>query len=144
MSHTTRISQVRINDAEALRLAVQDLQSKGIKVSFHENAPCRIWGRSVTCPYVVRNDAGRFDVGFEKAEDGVGYTPVFDYHGGELYHVLGQGREIAKSPEDQRLSNIGKLMQAYTLQALQVEAYKQGGMVSFQEAANNSYVMVVR
>ena len=148
ISHTSRVADVRVQDIEALKSAVQDLAKQGLPVRLEENGTCRLWSQAPRMPYVVKvgNTSGpnRFDVGFEKAKDGVGYVPVFDAHGGWLGQVLGQGQDIAKTHEERLLSNIGKLMQSYTVHALQNEAWKQGGHVQMAQQADLSYIMIVQ
>ena len=144
MSHTTRIAEVRIHDIAALETTIRQLQEQGINVTLERDAPCRIWGQAPVKPFVVKNHAGRFDVGFEKAADGNGYTPIFDYHGGELYRVLGQGKEQAKDHSENVLSNIAKLMQAYSINALTNAAYGAGGTLNTVKQEDGSYIMIVQ
>lgn len=147
ISHTTKVSSVRVHDIAALRAAVAALQQEGLPVSLEENAPCRLWSQNPKMPYVVKvnNASGRnrFDVGFEKAADGKGYIPVFDYHGNWIGEVLGQGFNVAKTNEERVLANIGKLMQAYSVQALQNEAYRQGCSVTLTRKGDD-YVMIAQ
>lgn len=144
MSHTTRVSEVRVHDIDALQAAVTELQSQGVNVTLERDAPCRIWGQAPIKPFVVHNHAGRFDVGFEEAKDGNGYTPIFDYHGGELYNVMGQGKQQAKTPEERVLSNIARLMQAYAIKALSNAAYQAAGTVNTVKQEDGSYIMLVQ
>lgn len=145
MSHTTRVSDVRVHNVQALFSAVDALQRRsGVRMTIKENADCRLWATSkVRCAVVVTVDGCRFDVGFEKAKDGIGLVPVFDSHGDELYQHLGQGREQAKTAAEQALCNIGKLMQEYAYHAVQHEALMQGATVAGTMNEAGQYVLTV-
>jgi len=145
MSHTTTVSEVRVHSKAALSAAVDMLRSRnGLKISMKDNAACRLWGsNTVHCEHVVAIDGCRFDVGFQKAKDGIGLVPVFDSHGGELAVHIGQGAAQAKTPAEHALSNIGKLMQEYAFQAIWMEALMQGATVNHMTNDAGQYVLTV-
>lgn len=144
MSHTTVVKDVRVHDLNHLRTAVENLNtSQSLGLTYEDGGMVNLWSTKRNVAANVRVPGTRFNVGFAAAEDGNGYVPVFDAHGGEIYRVLGQGREIAQTAEERNLSNIGKLMQAHTLAALTSAAMMQGATVSMSEPVAGQYVLQV-
>jgi hypothetical protein len=143
MSHTTRVQDIRVHNVTALEAAVAAMNvTMNGKLTLKKDADCRLWGSAKQrCEAVVTVQGCRFDVGFEKAKDGNGLVPVFDAHGYELYTHLGQGKEIAKTPAEQTLCHIGKLMQAYAFEAIKHEALLQGA--SFTHTLNPTGQLVM-
>lgn len=143
MSHTTRVKAVKVLDLNALEAAVQNFaRERKVNISFERNAPVRLWSTTPKVDAVVKVPGTRFDLGFERQEDG-SYTPVFDAHGGYLAAVLGGGRELAKTPEEHMLSQIGGIMQAYTREVLMRTAHAQGALVSEHIAADGTVVLQI-
>lgn len=145
MSHTTRVTETRIHDLAMLARAVDKLNAEqGLGLVYREGGSVQLWSTTKSVAATVYVPGTRFNVGFERAPDGNGFSPIFDAHGGEIYRVLGQGREIAKTTDERNLSNIGKLMQAHTIVALQSAALMQGATVSGHQNAAGQYVMLVQ
>lgn len=144
MSHTTKVNSVRVHNVQALATAITELNaSTGLNITMHENTTCRLWGSSTAkCDVVLKIPGQRFDVGFQKAPDGNGLVPIFDAHGGELYRVIGQGSEICQTREDHNLSNIAKVMQAYTQQAIYAEALAQSGNILSQTVTEQGAIVM--
>lgn len=145
MSHTTRVAAVKIMSINALKAAILQLNAKkGVKIELLENTGARVWARSINCPYVVRVPGCRFDIGLEASKDGKGFTLVYDYHGNEIYKHLGQGAQQAKTSEEQHLSHVGQLMQAYGVHAMQEAASQNMGMCEtyMNEKTGEAVIMV--
>ena len=143
ISHTTRVKAVKVTDIDALRAAVDTLaRERNVKITLEENTGARLWSTEPKFPYVVKVKDCRFDVGFERGEDG-SYTPVFDAHGGYLAQFVGGGQKLAKTPEEQMLSNIGGLMQAYTREVLTRTAQMQGALVTTSTTEDGTVVLQV-
>ena len=145
MSHTTRVSEVRVHNVAALERAVASLNAEaGTKITMKRDADCRLWGSAKErCDVVLTVEGCRFDVGFQKAKDGIGLVPIFDAHGHELYQHLGQGREQAKTTEEYSLCHVGRLMQAYAREAIYHEALMQGASVTMHTNPTGQLVMMV-
>lgn len=143
ISHTTRVKAVKVKDIDALRAAVETLaRERNINIRLEENAGARLWSTEPKCAFVVKVPDCRFDLGFERQEDG-SYAPMFDAHGGYLAKFLGGGRELAKTPEEQMLSNIGGIMQAYTREVLTRTAQMQGALVNTTTAEDGTVVLQI-
>jgi hypothetical protein len=105
MSHFVKV-QTQINDLAALKMAAVEM---GFKVE--ENASIRgYYGLGQTCELVVKLK-GRYDVGFNKQEDGT-YGMVCDWFAGYVEEEIGK--------------NGGQLLQGYTYQKVAKEAGQRG------------------
>ena len=129
MSHTSSIKSVKIVSVDALRAAVFELASSGIKCSLIENATPRAYFKDQQgmgkANYVLRLDNANYDVGFYRQEDG-SYEPRTDFFGGTVAREIG-GQ--ATSSEKQEQAQMGKLFQAYAIHATIEQARKRGQAV---------------
>ena len=123
MSHTARISAIKITDIAALRLAVQDLQKMGVVCSLVENDTPRAYynnqegmGRA---PYVLKLDGAKYDIGFYNEADVKVYEPRTDFFGGSVENILG-----VKDGTDQ--GRLGKLFNLYSANAVINTAIRKG------------------
>ena len=127
MSHTTTIKAIKITNLAALRAAVAELASaKGIKISIEENAKPRAYfadqqGMGVA-PIVLRLADSPYDVGVYPSNDG-SYELRADFFKGAVAKILGSP---VIDPARAEQSQLGKLFQAYALNAAQMEARKKG------------------
>lgn len=143
MSHTTRVKAVKVLDLNALEAATANFaRERGVNISFERNAPVRLWSTTPKVDAVIKVPGTWFDLGFERQDDG-SYTPIFDAHGGYLAKVLGGGRELAKTPEEQMLSNIGGIMAAYAREVLVRTAQAQGALVHEFVAPDGTMVLQI-
>lgn len=134
MSHTTRVSNVKITDIAAAKAAVETLnRDHNLGLTFTQPAQVRLWSEERAVAFAIGVPGTRFNVGFEGNEQD-GYSPIFDAHGGELSRVIGGGQHLAKTVEERNLSNIGKFMHAYGVEAVRNVAQTAGAMM--QETFN--------
>lgn len=129
MSHTTAIKGISIQNIAALRAAIDELNTIGIKCSLIEDATPRAFypdqkglGKA---DFVIKLDASRYDVGLYKNADGA-YEARTDFWAGEVAKVLG-GK--ATAPEHAQQAQMGKLFQMYGIHAATLEARRTGKMV---------------
>lgn len=133
MSHTTKLKGTVIRNINALRAAIEELAATGVSVELVENERPRMYynNQHGVCPYVVRLNNSRFDVGLDLQEDGT-YTPVFDTHANTVGRHLGADVNVCPMPrtqEGQATHQIGKLMQSYAKHTAMQEAAAQGYIV---------------
>lgn len=104
MSHKTTIKEVQVTDVNVLRAAVQRMNEKmGVKCELRENAKMRSYYEDKsTYPLVLSLQEGKYDVGFEKNENGA-FNPVYDSFNGYVKRILGADNE-----------DLAKLKQAYS------------------------------
>lgn len=126
MSHTSSISAIKIVSVSALRAAVTELASQGIKCSLIENAVPRAYFTNQTgmgkADFVLKLDAAKYDIGLYKQDDG-SYEARTDFYGGTVEAVLG-GKATNAERTDQ--AKLGKLFQAYGLHVTMDEARRKG------------------
>lgn len=130
MSHTTAIKSTKIMSATALRAAVAELASKGIKCSLVENQVPRSYysafGREQKgmeqADLVMKLDDAPYDIGFYKQADG-SYEPRTDFWQQHVEKILGTP---ASKPEYADQAKLGKLFQAYGIHATMEQARMQG------------------
>lgn len=126
MSHTTAIKAVKLTSITAIRAAVATLASQGVKVSLVEGAKPRAYfpdqpGMGKADFVIVLGDAP-YDIGLYKQPDG-SYEPRTDFYKGSVERVLGT---TASKPEYADQAKLGKLFQAYAVEATVEAARKKG------------------
>ena len=144
MSHTTTIKGVAIKDERALRQAVKDLQNEGLNIRLEENATPRMYfdyqeAQVGRCPYVVRCP-GRFDVGFQRTEDG-SLQAVCDLDGGSIASTLGATCPMPGTMEARNQHSLGRLYQAYSKNAMINAARSQGYAVEVKPDGENVQII---
>lgn len=114
MSHTTTLKGVQIKDVSALRAAVAEIISQGVKCELLENAKPRMYyeNQHNNCDFVLHLKDGKYDIGFDKQADG-SYNPVFDEWSNHISSKLGASCPLPNTPEGKAQHQIGKLLQAY-------------------------------
>lgn len=142
MSHTTTISNLVFTDVAALQAAADELRQRGIRCEMLENAiPRAYYNNQMTqAPLVLRLDDSRYDVGFYEDEGKEGLTPKCDLWGGDIKNVLGAPTEEGVNETDAAL---GKLRNAYAVQATTNAALQQGHQVHRQDGADGSVQLTV-
>ena len=126
MSHTSTIDSIVITDIAALRSALKQLQDQGVQCELVENTKPRAYYDNQQglgeAPYVVRLPQADYDIGLYPRSGG-GYEARTDLYGGTVKKVLGAP---AKDDEDVTQASMGKLFQAYAVQATISKAVQQG------------------
>ena len=127
MSHTTAINCIKITDVAALRSAIIELKSHGVKCDLLENAVPRAYypdqkgmGKA---DFVVNLKDASYDVGLYKDQDGKGYSARCDFYNGSVERELGATRQ---DDEDPNMARLGKLYQSYAIHAATNAAVQQG------------------
>lgn len=133
MSHTTTVETIIFTDIEALRAAIADLNQQGVRCELREQAVPRGYYQEQAgleqAPYVIYLPDSRYDVGLYPRRNGQpGYVPRADFFSGQIACQLGvtpQGTDQAA----QEQAALGKLNQAYAIQASFQQALRQGYQV---------------
>lgn len=143
MSHTTKISGVKIKDIDALQKAVADLKAKGIDCDLVQNAQPRMYYGSQhgKCDYVLKLNKGDYDVGFDKDKDGA-YVPVYDEHMNKVGKHIGATCPMPDTKEGRAQHQIGQLMQGYAKHAAINQAQREGYMVTNSQIDQNGSVVL--
>lgn len=129
MSHTTSIASIKITNIAALRLAIAELAAQGLKIALQEGGTPRAYYPNQTglgvADFVVKLGDARYDIGLYKDKDGA-YEARTDFWAGDVEKVLGAP---ASSPAAAGQAKLGRLFQAYGLNAATLEAKRKGYMV---------------
>ncbi len=129
MSHTTTIKAIKIKSISALRLAITELNAKGIQCTLAENVKPRAYSQEQVgmgvAPYVLQLKDSTYDVGFYRQEDGT-YEARTDFWNGQVEKLLG-----AKCGDQARRdqARMGKLYQLYGIAAATEVARRAGHTV---------------
>lgn len=127
MSHTTSIRSIKIQSIPALEAAVAELAGKGIRVSLISNATPRAYYQGQQgmgkADYVIQLADAPYDVGIYKDGENGGYEARTDFFMGSVEKILGAR---ASSQEHVQQARMGKLFQAYAINAAQLEARRKG------------------
>ena len=143
MSHNVLINNIKIASLPALRMAIQELTREGVKISLDEgtNTFRTYPGQSNKCDLAIRLPNEPFDIGLVKQQDG-SYAPVFD-------NMLAGNKTISCpwTPGDNRENrdrgSIGKLMQRYSVCAVEYEMNMAGHSVQRVPGADGSIQLMV-
>jgi hypothetical protein len=123
MSHTTTINNVEIVDLDALRAAVDELQTNGVSCSLLENSVPRGYYAKQNglekAPMVLSLRNSKYDVGFYRNTQDTAYEARCDLFGGHIAREIGAGD-----------APMGKLMSLYATHAITRKAVQQGHRVS--------------
>lgn len=143
MSHTSSIKGVVISDVAVLRKAVEYLASQGVKCSLIADAKPRAYFENQQgmgpADFVLKLDGAKFDVGFYKQPDGT-YEPRTDLWGGTVQAVLGAK---PSDPSKAAQASLGKLFQAYAVEATVAAARRSGKTVTRKTGANGEQILTV-
>ena len=144
MSHTTEISSIVFNDVEALRLAVRDLQKAGVKCTLKEKATPRAYYANQAgmgpAEYVLELQDSPYDVGFYHDPKVKGLVARTDLFLGHVNKVLGVP---ARNDEKHEQAALGRLYQAYAVQATTRQAARQGYSVRKVTRADGSVQLIM-
>lgn len=126
MSHTSKVSGIKITNIEALTAAIADLNQQGIKCSLIANTKPRAFYDNQDgmghADYVIRLDQASYDIGLYKQAEG-SYEPRTDFWAGSVERILGVK---AADPKKTDQAKLGKLFQTYGLCAAEEEARMRG------------------
>lgn len=144
MSHTSAVKSIAITNVEALRAAVEELNTMGVKCSLIENATPRAYFKDQQgmgkADYVIQLGGNcRYDIGLYKAAGG-GYEVRTDFWGKDVEQVLGAK---ASDPSKAEQAKLGKLFQTYGIHATMMEVRKKGYMATRQKGADGVEQVVV-
>lgn len=145
ISHTTTIGTVAITDIAALRAAVNDLKNSGVQCELAEKTKPRMYfnHQEVQCDYVLKLPMSKYDVGFQKQENGT-YLPMTDLYGNHVAGQLGASCPMPQSQEGRAQHAVGKLMQGYARHAATNAARAKGYTVerSFTDKDGNAQLVL--
>lgn len=125
MSHTAKITAIKITDIVALRSAVEDMNKMGIRCQLVENQAPRAFYQQQeglgVAPFVLKLDGAKYDVGFyPETQNGVmAYEARTDFYQGSVEKVLG-----VSDGTDQ--GKLGKLFNLYSANAVINTAIRKG------------------
>jgi hypothetical protein len=148
MSHTTEISGIKFIDIQALQAAVVLLNNQGIKCTLRENAKPRAYFADQqnmgVAPYILELTDGKYDVGFyADSENPKALIARCDFHAGYIAKFLGVPPGQLQAGETPEQGYLGKLYQAYAVEATARTAVKQGYRVSRSSKADGSVQLIV-
>lgn len=136
MSHTTVLKGINIVSIEAVERAVAELSSKGIKIALKKDAKPRAFYQNQNgmgkADYVIELGDSRYDIGLYRNDRG-GYDLRTDFWAGDVEKVLGVK---ASSNDMVEQAKLGKLYQAYALNAAEIQAENEGYQY-YRESGNN-------
>lgn len=161
MSHTVKVTSIKITSESAIRQAVASLQGSGVSCELLKNEIPRFYfadqlqkhlGRSSeVCDYVLRLHDSPYDVGFIKEADG-SFVPVFDNFVNRVAKTKCRSiKEVLGNPYDgkiehwsgmkedtvETLHSISKFLMAYSVELNSYEAALSGHTVQSTEIDAN-------
>ena len=135
MSHTTTLKTVSLKSVEALKQAVEYLQSQGVKCTLAEKVKPRMYYKDQygVCDYVLQLSESQYDVGFAKQSDG-SYLPVFDSHGGYIQKQIGlpSSCPVPKTTEERAAATVSRLLDCYAVHAAKLTLQESGTYYSYE------------
>lgn len=147
MSHTTKLKSIAIRDISALRSAVAEIKASGVECELVEKQTPRMYSPQQekdlgVCDYVLRLPNSRYDVGFEKQQDG-SYIPVFDDWNNQVGSQIGAACPMPGTKEGNAQHAIGRFMQSYLKHATTNIARAKGQMVQSCHVNPNGEIKLV-
>lgn len=141
MSHTTTISTLLLSDEDAIRGAITELKSQGVKCDLLEAAVPRAYpGTNMKQADLVLNlKDSPYDVGLYKNKDGE-YAAATDFYQGKVESILGV---MPGEGDDRNQARLGKFYQAYAQSAIERQASQQGYSVSRVRSDNGAVRLVL-
>lgn len=144
MSHTTEIGNIVFSDVEALKAAVTELNSKGVKCSLEKGGTPRAYYANQQgmgpADYTLKLHDSVYDVGFYRDATKKGLVARTDLFGGHIARVLGVK---ANNSETAQQAALGKLNQVYAVHAATRKAVQQGMTVRRVNNQDGSVRLVV-
>lgn len=156
MSHTSKISRVRIMDLSHLQGAIAELKREGIPVEMTTGGTPRAYYDNQQglgpAEHVIHLGGGcPYDIGVYKADDGRGYELRSDLFMGHVATVVGvdptpflKGTETRDEREQiEGQAAMGRIYQRYALVASEREAARQGHTTQRIEGQNGGMQLKV-
>ncbi|ALT58022.1 hypothetical protein FDG94_gp029 [Pseudomonas phage SM1] len=104
-----------------------ELRASGMNIDIATDAVPRAYFQNQQgmgkAPYVIRLHDAKYDVGVYALPDGSGYELRTDFWGGSVERVVGAK---ASSSETTEQAKLGRIFQAYALNAAEQHAHQQG------------------
>lgn len=126
MSHTTSIKAVKIQDIDALRAAIAEMNQSGMRLALETGGKPRAYSVNQAgmgeADYVIRVPEATYDIGLYKQEDG-SFEARTDFWGGSIERALG-GK--ATNAERREQAKLGKLFQMYGVHVAMIQARRKG------------------
>lgn len=143
MSHTSSVKSIVITSVEALRAAVEELNTSGVRCTLKENANPRAYYTGQQglgkADFVIELKDSRYDVALYRDANG-GYEVRTDFWGKDVEGQLGA---TASGPGKAEQAKLGKLFQAYGIHAAMFEARKKGLQATRQKGADGREQVIV-
>lgn len=136
MSHTTTISTLLLSDETAIRAAVAELATKGVKCELLENAIPRGYydNQMSQADMVIKLNDSRYDVGLYKKTDG-SFEAQADFWSDDIQRNLGVK---AGTGDNATQAKLGKFFSLYAVHAATRKAVQQGMSVNRLNKADGS------
>lgn len=126
MSHTTSIKAVKIQNIDALRSAIEEMNQSGTRLTLETGGKPRAYSTNQAglgpADYVIRVAEASYDIGLYKQDDG-SYEARTDFWNGSVERVLG-GK--ATNAERREQAKLGKLFQMYGVHVATQQARRKG------------------
>lgn len=139
MSHTSTIKGVQIKDARAIRAAVEDLRSEGVRIELIENATPRMYyhhqeAEVGNCEFVLKLPGSRYDVGLKWNKEEGQYDAYLDTWAGEIRNAIGATCALPSDQYGREAEHaIGRFTQRYGINAAKQAAMAQGYYVESEQ-----------
>jgi hypothetical protein len=156
MSHTSKISSIKIVDITAFEQAVNDLVKQGMKIEMHHNVlPVAYYanqeGLNTPAHTVLKIEGAAYDVALYDVGQGQ-YELRTDFWAGSVRKALGANAAYCKSidgstkegVEELEQAQLGQLYQRYAYNATMNTVAQQGGSVEESVDADGSIQLVIR
>lgn len=144
MSHTTEINNIVFADIEALKAAVNELTSKGVKCTLIKGGTPRAYYQNQQgmgeAEYVLQLQDAPYDIGFYRDSVKKGLVARTDLFMGHVQRVLGAN---VSAGESQGQAALGRLYQTYAIHAATRKAVQQGMSVKRVNNEDGSVRLVV-
>lgn len=142
MSHTSTVKNIQINNIIALKAALFELKKQGIHCNLIENSIPRGYYSNQSglgiAPYVINIEGCSYDLGLYKNNEF--YEVRGDFYGNKIGKILGV--EIVKDI-DMYTASIGKLMQAYSIAAIELSAMEKGYNITKSTNSNGEVLIEI-
>lgn len=142
MSHTTEITGIVFSDMQALEAAVVQLKAQGISCLLEKGVTPRAYYTNQDgmgkADYVLRLFDCAYDVGFYP-RDGGGYVARTDLFNQQVSKILG----VPVGKGGPEMAALGKLNQAYAVEAATRQAIRQGHTVRRSARDDGSIQLIV-
>ncbi len=144
MSHTTEVNDIVFSDIEALKAAVNELNTRGVKCSLVKGGTPRAYYQNQqgmgAADYTLQLADSPYDIGFYRDNAKKGLVARTDLFMGHVSRLLGAQGQTGEKAEQAAL---GKLYQTYAIHAATRKAVQQGMSVKRVNNSDGSVRLVV-